>query len=198
MQSWRDTLLLDVPMRGVIAAAQSEPLREGDPRFERDGVVLVTDGGRFAYCVRRGSTWLHGALRAGPDASAHASETLSSAARDLGLFVAVVDTDGTPIGLLGWDDVVRFALARGGDDACWGEPASATTRLHSAITPVAGVLERRLGPVRTVRDVAQAMLRVPPALYGTNDAAQALIGEKGDAFGGFVTPRDLLRAIFAP
>ena len=185
-------------MRGVIAVAHTEPLREDDPCFARDGVVLVTDGGRFAYSVRRGSTWLHGALRAGPDASAHASETLSGAARDLGLFVAVVDTDGTPIGLLGWDDVVRFALRcrDAASDACWKAPASAATRLHNAITPMAGVRERRLGPLRTVREVAEAMLRVPPALHGIHDAVQYQIGEEGRGPGGFVTPRDLLRAIF--
>lgn len=183
-------------MRGVIAVAHTETLREDDPRFARDGVVLVTEGGRFAYSVRRGSTWLHGVSRSGPDVAARASETLGDAARGFGLFVAVVDTDGTPIGLLGWDDVVRFALERGGDDPRWEAPASAATRPFSAITPIAGILERRLGPVRTVREVAAAMLRRPAALHGTNDAAQALIGEESSGFGGFVTPADLLRAVF--
>jgi hypothetical protein len=175
-EGWRDTLLLDVPMRGVIAVDRTELLREDDPRFERDGVVLVTEGGRFAHSVQRGSTRHHGVPRMGPDAAARASETLESSARLSSLFVAVVDTDGMPIGLLGWDDVVRFALERGGgvDDACWDAPASMATRFFNAITPLAGILERRLGPVRTVREVAAAMLRVPLAsLGGLNSRAES-------------------------
>lgn len=197
-EAWRETMLLDVPMRGVRAAAHDEALREGDPRFELDGVVLVTERGAFRYSVRRSATWLHGVSRTGPDRAAHASETLESAVAWLSLFTPVVDTDGTPIGLLGWDDAVRFALERGdAGDACWARPASAATRPHGAITPIAGLLERRLGVLRTVREVAAAMLRVPPALHGTNDAAQYVLGEDAaGAFGGFVTPRDLLRAIF--
>jgi hypothetical protein len=50
--------------------------------------------------------------------------------------------------------------------------------------------QRRLGPVRDVRDVAVAMLRVPPELDNQNDAIQYLIDD------GFVTPRDLCRGIF--
>lgn len=108
------------------------------------------------------------------------------------LAMPVVGASGAPVGLLGWDDSVRFALARGALDPCWRNRPATAVRAMGAITPIADIAQRRLGPVTSLHDVAVAMLRVPPGLGRPNDWTQYLIAD------GFVTPYDLLRAIFFP
>lgn len=100
----------------------------------------------------------------------------------------MVDGDETPIGILGWDDVIRFALAHGAADRWATWPARDATRPEHAITLIAN--GRRLDGAVTVGDVARALLAGPIDLGTQNDVQQHWMTE------GIVTPRDLLRVIF--
>lgn len=188
-QAWRQMLLLDVPMRSAITIPieLAASISDEDPRFEHRVIIVTDERGRFSYSIRLESTWRS---RLGDEVPARASQTLESVARSMWVYKPVVDTGGTPIGLLGWDDVVRFALERGAGDPCWSAPPKAATRPGHGITPLANFRQRLLGRVRDVRDVAVAMLWMPPLLDDQNDGIQYLIED------GFVTPRDLFRAIF--
>jgi hypothetical protein len=185
---WRDTLLVDVPMRPARTAERTEHLSPDDPRFV-DGVVLITDGGMYLFPVTRAYAGRPLDSMIGGISPARASYTIQRGVRAIGRgqSIPVVDTDSTPIGLLGWDDAVRFALAHGGDDPCWSKPVGTAAR--TAITPIAEAHRFDAGVI-TVRDAAMVMLGEPAALGGMNDAQQFWTA------GGAVTPAGLLGAIF--
>jgi CBS domain-containing protein len=119
------------------------------------------------------------------------SQTIRHAGRELAagfLAKTVVDADETPIGMLGWDDIVRFALAHGSAERWSTQPARDATRPGHAITPVAS--GHRLEGAVTVGDIARAMLVGAIDLGTQNDALQRWTAD------GIVTPSDLLRVIF--
>lgn len=182
-------------MRPARTAERTERVEASDPRFV-DAAIVITDGGRYflhfkdQYAPYNPETnWME------DERPALASDTIGYGARAIGksLSIAVVDAEDRPMGLLGWDDAVRFALAHGANDPCWYAPAVAATRPGYAITPLSGfppLAPFATGLVRTVRDVAEAMLRALPGLGDQDDGLQRWIDD------GCVTPSDLLRAIF--